>query len=111
MTIPCPACEWPEFLKECGPPEDPMLLLTGIARIGGAALRIVAIRTDPASRWSPDYRLDVPAGSYDADGLDIALEGALEELGSLAEQLNDILGESEQGAVSLAGRAYRLVML
>jgi len=74
-------------------------------------LRLVAIRIDPALRWSPDYRQDVPAAGYTADGLDAALEAVLEELGVLAEQLGDILGETAEAALMVGGRRYRIMVI
>jgi hypothetical protein len=111
MTIPCPAADWPAALEERGPPDDPALLLTGRVRLGGAELRLVAIRIDPTLRWSPDYRPDLPAAGYAADGLDAALEGVLEELGVLAEQLGEILGETADAVVMLTGQRYRIMVL
>lgn len=111
MTISCPQLEWPTQLEERGPPEDPAILLTGQVRLGGAALRLVAIRIDPTLRWSPDYRRDVSEAGYTANGLDTALEGVLEELGVLAEQLGEILGEEADAGMTLAGQQYRVVMI
>jgi len=111
MTIPCAAVEWPAELEECGPPADPAILLTGRVRLGDAALRLVAIRIDPSLRWSPEYRRDVPEAEYDANGLDGALEGVLEELGVLAEQLGEILGEEADATMMVAGHRYRIVVV
>lgn len=111
MTIACPVLEWPTELEERGPPEDPTILLTGRVRLGGAELRLVAIRVDPALRWTPDYRRDVPDGNYTADGLGEALEGVLEELGCVVEQLAEVLGEEAQAVVMVAGQRYRVVVV
>jgi hypothetical protein len=111
MTIPCPQLEYPGQLDERGPPEDPTILLTGNVRLGGAALRLVAIRIDMMLRWTPDYRRDVREAGYTAGGLDTALEGVLEELGVLAEQLGEILGEEADAVMMVAGHHYRVVMV
>ena len=111
MSVPSPPCQWPESLEERGSSEDPSILLTGEARIGEAAIQIVAIRVDPAAGWAPDYKPGVAASSYQAEGLDVLLETTLEELDCAAEQLSDFRHSDRQNIVTLAGRPYRIWLL
>jgi len=96
------------MLDERGPPEDPTILLTGMTSIGGAAVQIVAIRVDPSLRWTPDYRADVDEDFYRADGLADLVEGAIEDLDSVAAEFRDALGDGGSDMVTLAGQSYRV---
>ena len=108
MPVQCPPCQWPTALDERGPVEDPSILLTGRARIGDASVQIVAVRIDPALRWTPDYKSDVAEGSYQVDGLDVALETILEELESVGSALEDALGASRASLIKLATGMYMI---
>jgi len=106
MPVQFPASSWPTVLDERGPPEDPAILLTGMASIGGAAVQVIAIRIDPSLRWTPDYRPDVAESRYRADGLADLVEGAIEDLDSVAAEFRETLGERSSDIVTLAGRSY-----
>ncbi len=108
MSIPCPACRWPSTLDERGPSEDPSILLTGTASIGDAAVQIVAIRIDPALRWSLGHRRGVAEDSYQAQGLNDILETILEEFESVTSDFAELLGESRSSVVDLATGPYRV---
>jgi len=106
MPVQFPESSWPAVLDERGPPEDPAILLTGMASVGGAAVQVVAIRIDPSLRWTPDYRPDVAEGRYRADGLADLIEGAIEDLDSVSAEFRESLGDSGSDIVMLAGRSY-----
>jgi hypothetical protein len=108
MSVQFPASIWPTILDERGPPEDPTILLTGMASIGGASVQIVAIRIDPSLRWAPDYRPEVAEGRYRAEGLADLIEGAIEDLDSVAAEFRETLGESRSDIVTLAGQSYMI---
>jgi hypothetical protein len=107
MAIPCPPLEWPSFLQECGPANDPQIVLRGDARIGDTPLQVVAIRVDPELRYAPDYRRGVPAEAYET----AALETTLDELEYLTEELSGLTGRAQRSIVRLAGGAYVLWVL
>ena len=107
MAVPCPRLEWPPFLEEGGPPEDPSILLTGTARIGGTAVAVVAIRISPGRTRMPDYRQDVPAAAYEA----AALETILDELEYLAQEIGAVMAGGEPGLVQLATGPYVMGVL
>jgi len=111
MPVQCPSCQWPTSFAECGPAEDPSILLSGTARIAQAAVRVVAIRTSRESGRVPDYRNDVPRECYSADGLDTLLEQALEDFEYLADDFGDILGNAGSETIELATGAYTIVAL
>lgn len=108
MSVPCPSCQWPAVLEERGPSEDPSILLTGTARIGEAAVQVIAIRVDPTLRWTPGYRRDVAEGSYQAKGLNATLETFLEEFESTAAEFGELLGDGRPSLVELATGPYRI---
>ena len=108
MVVECPPCKWPSVLEERGPAQDPSILLIGAARIGETAVQVVAIRINATLRWSPDYRDGVADDTYRANGLDEALEGALEEFQSGAAELEEFLGASGSSVVELATGTYRM---
>jgi hypothetical protein len=107
MAVPCPTLEWPHFLEECGPVEDPSILLTGTARIGGISVAVVAIRISHGRTRIPDYRDGVPAGAYET----AALETILEELDYLAQEVGAMTASSESGIVRLATGTYVMGVL
>jgi hypothetical protein len=106
MSVQFPASSWPSALDERGPAEDPTILLTGTATIGGAEVQVVAIRIDPSMRWAPDYRSDVAEGRYRADGLADLIEGAIEDLDSVAVEFGEAMGRSRTDVVTLGGEPY-----
>ena len=111
MSIPFPQCVWPVALDECGPKEDPSILLTGTAEIGDAMARIIAIRISQTLRSTPDYQQDVPAGIYRSNNLDAGLETFLENAEDLTAELSDALGEYVPSFVELKPGAYMLWIL
>jgi hypothetical protein len=108
MTVECPPCQWPSLLEERGPEDDPSILLTGAAHIGQTAVQVVAIRINATLRWTPDYQRGVAEDSYHANGLDEALEGALEGFQSGAAELEEFLGASGSSVVELTTGTYRM---
>lgn len=107
MAVACPPIEWPGSLDEQGPPEDPAIVLKGTARIGGAPLKIVAIRVDLELRRMPDYKPGVPAAAYETT----ALETTLEELECVTEQLSGLTGAAERSIVRFATGPYVVCVL
>jgi hypothetical protein len=107
MAVSCPPLEWPPFLEEGGPAEDPSIVLTGTARIGGTSVAVVAIRIAAGRTRVPDYRPDVPEAAYEAG----ALETILEELDYLAQQVGALTAPAETGIVRLATGTYVMGML
>lgn len=111
MPVQCPSCQWPTAFSECGPPEDPSILLSGTARIARAAVQIVAIRTSRESGRIPDYRGDVPPECYQANGLNTLLEQVLEDFEYLAVDFSDVLGDAGSEAIELSTGTYTIVAL
>jgi hypothetical protein len=111
MPVQCPSCQWPSSFLECGPAEDPSILLSGTARIAQAAVQIVAIRTSRESGRLPDYRSDVPRACYHANGLAGLLEQMLEDFEYLATEASEILGDGASELVELATGGYKVVVL
>lgn len=109
MPVQCPSCQWPTSLAECGPAEDPSILLSGTARIAQVAVQIVAIRTSRESGRIPDYKNDVPRECY--DGLDTVLEQVLEDFEYLATEFGDLLNEPGSEAIELSTGTYKIVAL
>jgi hypothetical protein len=107
MAVPCPPLEWPPFLEECGPAEDPSILLTGRARIGGASAAVVAVRIAPGRARVPDYREGVPDAAYETS----QLETILEELECLAQEIGAAPATMEAGMVQLATGTYVMGVL
>ncbi len=107
MAVQCPALEWPSFLEECGPAEDPSIVLKGTARIGGTPSAVVAIRIKPDLRRAPDYKSGVPADVYQVD----ALETILDELDYLVNEIGAITGSMERRVVRLSTGVYVLWLL
>jgi hypothetical protein len=66
MAVKCPALEWPGTLEERGPSEDPSILLTGTARLGGTPVAIMAVRINAEFRPLPDYKSGPPDGAAGA---------------------------------------------
>lgn len=108
MSVECPACEWPLFLEEQGPREDPTILLTGTARIGKAAIKIIAVRINRNLRAAPDYRSDVQRHCYHVGGYDSILSTILEEFEDAAAQVGDLLGEEHFNIVQLPTGPYQI---
>lgn len=111
MAIPCPSFRWPLELDECGPAEDPEILLTGTAYLGASPIQVVAIRIDPNSGRLPDYKASVPHDAYTDGHFDEVLEVVLDELEYVASELDDLLGEDRPSTVRLPGGVYRLCTL
>ena len=111
MTLEFPASRWPAVLEERGPSEDPSILLTGMAQVGGKELRIVAIRVNPTLRSAPDYKRDVGQEAYLANGYSIALEVALEEFECIGLRLIDLLGEDRSSLIELATGRYAILIM
>jgi hypothetical protein len=107
MAVRCPAIKWPDVLEECGPEQDPEIVLKGTAHIGATQLEVVAIRIDPRFRRTPDYKPEVPEAAYDIE----ALEAALDELEYVIEALGAVTGVAEQSIVNLPGGPYVIWML
>jgi hypothetical protein len=107
MVVACPSIEWPGALEECGPAEDPDIVLKGTARIGETPLQVVAIRVDPELRRAPDYKGDVPERAYRT----AALETTLDELEYVTEELGGLTGAAERSLVRLPAGAYVLWVL
>jgi hypothetical protein len=110
MPVQCPSCEWPSSFSECGPAEDPSILLSGTARIARGAVQILAIRTSRVSRRIPDYKSDIPSECYQEMGM--VLEQLLEDLEYLASEFGDLLNEdSSPEGIELPTGTYRIVAL
>jgi hypothetical protein len=107
MAVACPPVEWPKFLEEQGPAEDPEIVLKGTARVGGAPVEIVAIRVDLERRRMPDYKSGVPRAAYDTG----ALETTLDELECIAQELSTLTGVAERSIVRFATGSYVLCVL
>lgn len=106
MPVSFPASTWPTVLDERGPPEDPSILLTGTAHIGHAKVFLVAIRIDPTLRRAADFRPDVSAKSYQANGLKELIDLMLDDLDSLAGEFDELLQEAPVDLPELAGHPY-----
>jgi hypothetical protein len=111
MPVQCPPCQWPATFEECGPDGDPSILLAGTARIGESRVRIIAIRTSPASRRIPDYRNDVPRECYETNRLNVVLETVLDNFEGLAGDFSDLLGEDGSEIVKFATGSYLVAAL
>jgi hypothetical protein len=111
MPIPFPRSAFPAMLEERGPREDPSILLTGPAEIGGASARIIAIRVSRSLRWTPDYKNAVPAESYRRARLDASLETFLENVEDLAVELSDELGDYVPSIMHLDAGFYMMWIL
>ena len=109
MPVQCPSCQWPSSFAECGPAEDPSILLSGTARIAQAGLRIIAIRTSRESGRMPDYRGDVPSECYEVNGLNALLEQVLEDFEYLATDFGDVLGEAGSERINLPTGSYTVI--
>ena len=73
MPIRFPEPRWPVELLEEGPEEDPSILLGGVAEIGNARHRILAIRVS----WRPisvDFRADLKKYIYADHDLELMLD-------------------------------------
>jgi hypothetical protein len=108
MTINCPPCLWPTFLEEKGPSDDPSILLTGTARIGNAALQIIAIRIKPTLRSTLDCKPNVAQESYQANDLDTVLGTVLDELEYTSAEIGNLFGEDHLTTIELSPGLYRV---
>ena len=99
MPIALPEPNWPSELLEEGPPEDPLILLSGAAEIGKAPHRVVAVRINPRT-LSVDYRRDLEEGIY----AEYQLEDMLDELTFLDDLDQSVL-------VPMAGGSYVVWMV
>src|SRR5271155_1269661 len=102
MPVECPACKWPVLLEEQGPREDPSILLTGTAKIGNTAIKIIAVRVNLNLEAAPDYRSDVSSGCYRERGYDTVLDTVLDTFEYAAAELGELLGEEHSTIVELA---------
>ncbi|HTV37500.1 MAG TPA: hypothetical protein VMF12_13790 [Xanthobacteraceae bacterium] len=109
MPVQCPTCQWPSSFSECGPVEDPSILLSGTARIAQGAVQILAIRTSAESGRIPDYKSDVPRECYEE--LSGVLEQVLEDLEYLASEFGELLNDSGSEGIELPTGTYRIVAL
>jgi hypothetical protein len=107
MAVQCPALEWPSFLEERGPVEDPSIVLRGTARIDGTPAAVVAIRIKPDLKRAPDYKNGVPADVYQVD----ALETIVDELDYLVDEIGVVTGSMERRVVHLSTGVYLLWLL
>ncbi len=98
MSVPTPAIEWPADFEALGPAEDPDILLTAEARIGGQDFVVTAIRMRAGMRM-PDYRDGVPVHVYE-DALD-----------SMREEIECLASTMEPALVSIGGGDYLLWMV
>lgn len=96
MTVPSPHFEWIGDFEEQGPPEDPRILLTGRARLGGTPFLAKAVRVAAGERI-PDLRPEVSPAAYD----ELELDTLLDEFETLA-------GTIEPELVNIAGAMYVL---
>lgn len=108
MSVQCPACQWPIFLDERGPPGDPSILLTGTAHVAGVQTKIIAVRVNADLEAAADYRSDVPRAQYHERGYDTVLDTILDEFEYVAAELGDLLGEGHSNIVELATGRYQL---
>ena len=92
MPVQLPVPEWPSELLEAGPPEDPVILLSGPARIGAALYRVLAVRVNP-NTLGVDYRNDLEEDVYG----DYQLEDRLDELTFLDDIDRSVLVPMEHG--------------
>jgi len=99
MPMRLPKSQWPFELEEEGPPEDRSVLLGGVAVIGKAPHRVIAVRLDP-STLGVDYRADVAEDVY----ADLELETMLDELTFLDDIDHSVL-------VPIGGGHYVLWMM
>jgi hypothetical protein len=111
MPVQFPLYQLPAVLDECGPAEDPTILLTGIVRIGDSAIRLVAVRIDTTLRSAPDFKSGVDQSRYQENGLEDVLEATLEEMEFVASEFSELLGESGPSIVQLPDGAYRLWLI
>ncbi len=98
MPVQFPVPEWPAELTADGPPEDPLILLSGSARIGQARHQILAVRVN-ANTLAVDFRADLDEGIY----ADHQLEDMFDELTSL----NDI----DKTALVPVGRGHYVIWM
>jgi hypothetical protein len=92
MPVQCPAPVWPSELLEAGPPDDPFILLSGPARIGGAPYRVLAVRINP-NTLGINYRDDLAEDVF----ADYQLEDILDELTFLDDIEKSVLVAIEHG--------------
>ncbi len=98
MPIPIPAIQWPAHLAEKGPAEDPAVLLSGQARIGGVSFKVMALRMRDGMRM-PDYRPDVSGTLY---------EDAME---AMVADIEDLVDSMEPELIAVGGASYLLWMV
>jgi hypothetical protein len=103
--------QWPEALVECGPAEDPSILLTGSARVGPVPVQIVALRVDPDVVGWPDYKPEVREEGYRADGLAKLLETLADEFDYLVSALEELIGEGRASVVPLRQGSYLMLVV
>lgn len=103
--------QWPEALVECGPVEDPSILLTGRARIGPVPVQIVALRVNPDVVAWPDYRPEIREEGYRAGGLAKLLEALADEFDYLVSELEELIGEGRASIVPLRQGSYLVLVV
>lgn len=99
MPVHLPEAVWPSDLLEEGPIEDPSILLGGIAAIGTAKQRVLAIRINPRT-LAVDYRTDLDEYVY----AECQVEDMLDELTFLEDIDQSVL-------VPLASGSYVIWMM
>jgi hypothetical protein len=99
MPVSLPEPQWPATLMEQGPPEDPAILLGGVAVIGQAPHQLLAMRINPRT-LAIDYQPDVDQDVY----ADYQLEEMLDEL-TFMEDID------KSSLVPMSGAAYVLWMM
>jgi hypothetical protein len=75
VPIQIPQAVWPSELTEEGPPQDASILLSGLANIGPAPHRVLAVRINPTT-LAVDYRADLDESVY----ADYALDELVDDL-------------------------------
>jgi hypothetical protein len=103
MTIPCPPCTWPTTLAECGPEEDPAILLVGSAEIGESSTCVMAIRISGTQDRSDE--------THAMSTLEPALDAFLKSADGLAARLGNVLGVRAPSIIQLESGPYFLWML
>ena len=107
MAVQCPPIEWPTSLEECGPIEDPSILLIAGARIGDTPVTVAAIRIDRELRRAPDFKPDIAPSAYKT----AAFETILEELECLTEELNSAKSGAQRSIIELKTGSYVMWVL
>jgi hypothetical protein len=76
MEVHVPELQWPQYLQESGPAQDPSILLSGISQLGACRYFVYALRMD-LTNLEADFRDDVDESIYADYRLDVMLEELL----------------------------------